>query len=153
MVHLLPRTWRDVGKRGQILLAVGFLWVLTGMGTLTGPEPPAWANVVMLRDYPVGVAWVATGLLAIAIALRPLRIEHDGAGFLGLYIMPAYYAAAYIIAWVDSLTPFVGSAGYARGWIASISYLAIVSVVLICANWADPPRMPPPCDHDGGGAP
>lgn len=127
-----------VGKRRRVLLAVGLLWLLTGIGSLVGPQPLAWQFVPLLRDSPLGAGWLLTGTLAVAVALRPRVLPHDGAGFAALYVMPAVYAAAYLIAWIDSLAP-VGGPGYPRGWIAALSYVAICAVVMICSDWSDCP--------------
>ena len=138
--HLLPRPWREVGKRGQILLTYGVLWVLIGVGTMTEPAPPAWTVIPLLAAFPLGPAWVVTGLIAIAYAWRPRIIGHDGVAFLALYVMPAYRAGAYILGWVDSLIDGVGGPGYPRGWLTSLTYLAMVAAVMICASWPEPPH-------------
>jgi hypothetical protein len=135
-----PRTWCDVGKRGQILLVFGVLWVGVGFGTVTQPAPSAWANVPLLSTVSDGYAWILTGLLAVAYAFRPVRVTADAVAFVALYVMPAYRAGGYLLAWIDSLSPTMGGPGYPRGWLTSLLYLAMVAAVMICGTWPEPPR-------------
>lgn len=138
--HLLPRPWCEVGKRGQILLVFGILWLGVGWGTLTQPPPAAWANVPLLATFPDGYVWLLTGAAAVAYAFRPSRLQNDAVGFVALYVMPAYRAGAYLLGWIDSLMPSVGGPGYPRGWLTALLYLAMVAAVMICATWPEPPR-------------
>lgn len=136
--NVTPRPWREVGKRGQILLVFGFLWVGTGVGTLISPRPEAWDDVPLLREFPGGWAWVACGAFAMFYAMRPRRVVHDGVAFVALYLPPAFRAGAYMLAWADSLTPF-GAIGYPRGWLSALVYLGLVAAVMICSSWPEPP--------------
>lgn len=136
---VMPRPWGEVGKRGQILLVFGFLWLGSGVGTLISPQPQAWDDVPLLREYPDGWVWIAAGLLSMAYALRPRHITHDGVAFVALYLPPAYRAGAYVLAWIDSLTP-LGAIGYPRGWLSALIYLGLVAAVMICSDWDEPLR-------------
>lgn len=141
MRHLLPRPPRAIGKRGQVLLILGFIWIVIGVNVWQNPDPASWAHLPILHDVPRwirGSAWIVTGLLAIAFAWRPQRIEHDGVGFLALYVMPAERVGIFFYGWLDYVFPF-GGPGYSRGLLSAAVYLAIVALVMVCARWADPP--------------
>lgn len=143
----MPRPWCEVGFRGQILLVFGVLWLGVGYGTVTEPAPDVWENVPLLLHIPDGWLWLATGAVAIAYAFRPIRLQRDAVGFVALYLMPAYHAGAYLIAWIDSLSTTVGGPGYPRGWLTALLYLAMVAAVMICARWPEPPhRLPAELD-------
>lgn len=134
---LLPRPWCEVDYRGQILLVFGALWTLSGIGNATQPPPTWWVNVWMLNGPPQSLyagTWVLTGLVAMAYALRPRMIVHDGLGFVALYLMPAYCAASYLLAWLDYMVAGWGGVGYPRGWLSALIYIGLVFAVMICAR-------------------
>ena len=144
MRHLLPRPPREVSKRGQILVIFGFIWTVIGLGIYQQPALPGYENL-LFTHMPVWLragAWVATGVIAVAYALRPSRIKTDGVGFLALYVMPAERAAIFLWGWVEHMIPG-GSVGYDRGLLAGFVYLALVASVMVIASWPDPPVNPP----------
>jgi hypothetical protein len=137
----LPRHWRELNKRGQILIVFGLIWIGIGGSVLWQTDPPGWEYLPFIQDVPRGIragAWAVTGLAAIAYAWRPHIIRHDGFGFLALYLMPAERAALFFLGWVDYMAPW-GGPGYARGLYAALVWLVIVIAVMICATWPDPP--------------
>lgn len=140
--RLVPPQWRVYfGKRRQILLTMGLLWVLLGLGNFVEPPPPAWDSVPMLHNIPpqvFGWTWALTGLIAVAYAVRPHTVDRDGLGFLALYAMPAYSGAAFLISWIDYVTDSVGGPGYSRGWLSALVYVGIGVMVTICSDWEEP---------------
>lgn len=141
MRHLLPRPPREVSKRGQILLVFGFIWCAIGFSVWQQPQMPGWENLLFSRiptDLRAG-AWVVTGLVAMAYALRPRTIPSDGIGFLALYIMPAERAAIFFWGSIDYEMTAFGGPGFSRGFFYGTVWLAIVAAVMICARWPDPP--------------
>lgn len=139
--RLLPRPWGEVNKRGQILLIFGFIWVIIGVNVYIEPDPAGWEHIWMFREIPRSIragGWIVTGGLAMAYALRPRWIDHDGLGFLALYMMPAERAAGMFWGWFDYLLP-VGGPGYSRGLMAGCVYLVIVAAVLVVSSWPNPP--------------
>jgi hypothetical protein len=147
MRHLrdfLPRPPREVDKRGQILLIFGFIWTVIGVSVYQQPALPGYGNL-LFSHIPLWLragAWIVTGVVAMAYALRPRVITNDGVGFLALYIMPAERAAIFLWGWVESITPG-GGPGYGRGLLAGAVYLVLVAAVMVIATWPDPPLNPP----------
>lgn len=142
--RLLPRHFHELGKRGQILLVFGILWMWLGLGVLLYPDPPQYSAIPMISDVPDavrGYAWMISGGVAVAYAWRPRRFDHDGLAFAALYIMPAYRVVAFSLAWLDYVMPWFGF-GYSRGLLAALPYAALVGAVMICASWAEPPTEP-----------
>lgn len=139
MTETPARTWwprhpRDLGKRGQILLIFGAVWVGVGAGVLYEGDPAAWDDLPAFSWWTPttrGLAWIATGLIAIVYALRPLRLRRDTIAFVALYIMPAWRVLAFTVEWFG---------GYSRGWIWALTYGCMVATVMICASWPEPPR-------------
>lgn len=144
MRQLMPRPPREVNKRGQILLIFGFIWCVIGISVYQHPTLPGFENLLFSRiptDLRAG-AWLVTGLVAMAYALRPRCIDHDGIGFLALYIMPAERAAIFLWGWVEWIIPG-GAPGYGRGLLAGAVYLVIVAAIMVIATWPDPPMHSP----------
>jgi hypothetical protein len=147
MRQLLPRPPREVNKRGQILAIFGFIWVVIGVSVYQQPSLPGYENL-LFEQIPTPIragAWIITGVLAMAYALRPRHITDDGIGFLALYVMPAERAAIFLWGWVEYVTPG-GGPGYARGLLAGAVYLTLVAAVMVIATWPDPPINPPAGD-------
>lgn len=145
MTHLLPRRWGEVNKRGQILLIFGAIWVAIGINVLQAPLPSGWEHIWLFREVPVPLragAWIFTGLVAMAYAVRPRWIHHDGLGFLALYVMPTERAVGLLWGWLDSVMPF-GGPGYPAGILGGLVYLVIVAAVLVIADWPNPPDNDP----------
>lgn len=132
--RLLPRPLHEAGKRGQILTVFGLVWIGIGYGTWVDGDPPTWAGLTPFQWLPYdwrARLWIITGLVALAYAIRPRLIPHDGIGFSALYIMPAWHVGAF--AWTEGH-------GYSHGWLWALTYGAMVAAVMICASWPDPPR-------------
>ena len=144
MHRLLPRHWRDIGKRCQILLIFGFIWTVIGVSVYQNPTTPGYENL-LFSQIPIHVralGWICTGLLAIAYALRPVWVVNDAIGFVALYIMPAERAAIFLWGYVQYLIPG-DSPGYGRGLLAGAVYLVLVAAVMVVASWPDPPKELP----------
>ena len=139
--RLLPRPPRDVGKRGQILLVFGLVWIGLGVGVLTEGDPAYYDQIVPFTWLPETVRawlWIVTGAAAVAYAWRPRIIAHDGLGFLALYLMPAYRCGAFLWGWLDSRLPLGGGPGYPHGWVSALIYAAMVAAVIVCSTWPNP---------------
>ena len=149
MRHLMPRHPREVNKRGQILAIFGFIWVVIGVSVYQNPTLPGYEHLLFsLIPTPVRAgAWIVTGVVAMAYALRPRSIDDDGIGFLALYIMPAERAAIFLWGYVEYLIPG-DSPGYGRGLLAGSVYLVLVAAVMVVATWPDPPINPPTEDDE-----
>lgn len=138
----LPRHLGEMGKRGQILATFGLVWVGIGLNVSAEGDPIAWATLppfVLLPTPLRGLAWIITGLIALAYSLRPTRVHGDWIGFVALYLMPAWRVAAFTWTWLDSMLP-LGGPCYPRGWLWAITCGCMVAAVMICATWPEPPR-------------
>jgi len=144
MQNWMPRRPKEVNKRGQILLIFGFIWVVIGFGVYQNPTLPGYEHLLFsLIPTPVrGGAWIITGVLAMAFALRPRSITNDGIGFVALYIMPAERAAIFFWGWVQYVIPG-DNPGYSRGLLAAAVYAVLVAAVVVISSWPDPPQNPP----------
>lgn len=143
----LPRTTRQIGRRGVMLLTFGVLWTVIGAGALSSSGSispsliheylPAWLRASL---------WIACGLLAIAYAFRPPGLS-DRVGFAALYIMPAVRVLSYTLAWIDYLVP-IGGEGYELGWRFAAIYASMLATVVITSGWPEPVRTPRPHELD-----
>lgn len=136
----LPRPIWDTGKRGSILLLLGTLWVLEGVSLIDYEIPgPHVAHQFLPNWIGVG-AWVVTGLIAVAAALRPPGIP-DHWGFTALYLMPAIRFISYAMGWVASwglFDPPPWMPSFSEGWRYVALYAGLVGVIMICAGWREP---------------
>ena len=147
LLPLPPRPPREVGKRGQILLVFGLIWIGLGVGVLTEGEPAYYDQIVPFTWLPETVRawlWIATGAVAVAYAWRPRIIAHDGLGFLALYLMPAYRCGAFLWGWLDSRLPLGGGPGGLGDLASALIYAAVVAAVMVCSSWPNPV----PADRD-----
>lgn len=140
--RLLPRPPSDLrrDKRGQILVIYGLVWIALGYNIIDEGDPITWSTLLPFQTLPPGprgLAWIVTGALAIAYAIRP-RVQGDGVGFLALYLMPAWRVVAFTWAWIDTYLP-LGGPGYPSGWLWALTYAVMVASVMVCASWPNPP--------------
>ena len=144
MRRLLPRHPREVGKRGQVLILLGIIWISLGAGLVIAGEPPHYAQIKLFTWVPLDlriVGWVGSGSIALACAWRPRIFHDDQIGYLALYVMPAWRCVAYLYGWLDSWLPLGGGAGYPRGWISAAVWGAITGLIIILSDWPDPIKV------------
>jgi hypothetical protein len=137
--------WHGVNKRGRVLLILGILWVGIGVNVLTDPVPPGWENIWLFSHVEPWIrasVWVVTGFFAFIVGLRRRNTQDDGFGFAALYFMPAERAGALLYGYADSLLPF-GGPGHPGGLLDAMIYLAIVALILVLSDWANPPAPLP----------
>lgn len=140
------RSWAPtlhIGHSGAILLAFGTIWLLTGLGLAIAGDAPIISTLWPIVWMPIWLRsglWLGAGAVAIAYALRPRWVTHDGLAWGLLYLPPAIRVLAYIIGWIDSLVPDAGGPGYDRGWLSALIYAAMCAAVMICSKWPDPGR-------------
>lgn len=138
-----PTLPRRHNKRSLVLLILGAIWVAIGINVHIEPNPPGWENIWLFSAPPPSLragAWVLSGLIAVTVALRPRRIADDWPGFLALYLMPAERVLGFFLGWLDYLFDSYGGVGYSRGLLSGLVYLVIVLLIMVIADWADPPR-------------
>ena len=145
----LPRNTKQVGRRGFVLLTLGFLWVLLGCSVFLEMDIPTAApegvfHLMVPADIR-GLLWMLTGVIAMCGAFRPPGFS-DAFGWTALYAMPALRMVSYLSGWLDWLVPF-GTPGYERGWVPAITWSVIVVLVATCAGWPEPTRVLPPTDE------
>lgn len=144
----LPRTAKQVGRRGTVLLILGFLWLLLGYSVLLDMDiptaDPAGVFHLMIPAEIRGFLWMLTGGIAMCGAFRPPGFS-DAFGWAALYAMPALRMVSYLSGWLDWVVPF-GTTGYERGWVPAITWGVIVALIATCAGWPEPARVLPPTD-------
>ena len=142
----LPRSTKQVGRRGFVLLTLGFLWVLMGVSvaqSIDAPYPPPPGVFHLLLPETIrGPLWMLTGVIAACAAFRPPGFS-DAFGWAALYAMPALRMVSYLSGWLDWIIPF-GTPGYERGWVPAVTWAVIVVLIATCAGWPEPTRVVPP---------
>lgn len=136
-----PRHWRDVNKRGQALLTLGLIWLGIGIGVWIEPNPTGWEHIWLFHAPPLELragAWLFSGLFAMAFAVRPEAVEHDGLAFGVLIFMPIQRVLGFLLAWLDYVMPW-GGPGYSRGLLSAVVWVAIVVLIRLIASWPNPP--------------
>jgi hypothetical protein len=125
-----------IGRRGAVLLTLGFAWIMFGVGVLL--EEPIPGTEKLLHEQIPGpirfTLWASMGLFAMANAFAPPR-KSDKWGFLALYIMPAERALSYVWGWIGS---WDNVDGYSRGWFSAIVWIIVMILVLITSGWKEP---------------
>ena len=145
----LPRTVKQVGRRGTVLLTLGVLWLLLGCSVFLSMDIPTAAPAgvfhLLIPADVRGLLWMLTGVIAMCAAFRPPGFI-DAFGWTALYAMPALRMVSYLSGWLDWIVPF-GTPGYERGWVPAITWAVIVVLVARCAGWPEPARVPPLTDE------
>lgn len=132
-------TWLadHIGRRGNMLLLMGCVWVFMGLSLIFGKEltHPAEAFVLHQSIPPEirGLAWIGSGATAITCAF----LEVDRIGFAGLTFMPALRCGSFGTAWFASLIPG-GEVGLESGWSGLLVWGVIILVIVNAAGWAEP---------------
>lgn len=115
----------DHKGQGMLLLAVG--WLAIGWSS-TEPLPPhswVWHESLPL-PVRVGIWWTPAAV-AVFTAFRPGRPCRSVAFFL-LMLSPGQRAVSYLTGWVVAARPGPPE-GYARGWVAALTYLLLMAFV------------------------
>lgn len=139
----LPRHSRNISKREQMLMMLGFIWILIGFSTF---ETAGTRPATLLHEYPPtslrGGLWIGTGLLAFAAAWRPPGMK-DTFGWAMLYVMPTLRVVSYLLAWIASwdwipTENLTFTEPYSNGWRFAAVYLAQSLTIVICSGWPNP---------------
>ncbi len=146
--RFLPRSARQVGRRGAILMVFGFLWIVVGAGVFGSEGLGEGLLHEIVPSEIRGTLWVVTGLIAIGHAFRPPGMS-DAVGFAALYITPAIRVLSYGLAWVGSWFPGMGQ-GYPQAWRFLAVYAAMLAAVVITSGWPEPTQAPRPERDDDG---
>lgn len=133
------RWWppRFLGYRDKMLLVLGVGWVFMGLAVPDERQFPGVLHFVLPQWLRMAL-WVVSGLIAIAVAFRPLRRPNDAYAWLALFIGPAVRGLSYMWAWIDWLVP-AGSEGYSRGWAWALIYAIMLGVIIVAASWPESP--------------
>ncbi len=147
--RLLDPELRHFNKRGQILLIFGLIWVSIGFSVLDQPVAAGQEHLIF-TNIPTQLrvsAWIVTGFIAAAAAFRPVQVKSDDYAFFALYIMPAERVLIFTVGYIDYHVPGLtvgpvevfGTPGYSRGLYSALIWLVIISAVIVCSRWPDPP--------------
>ena len=130
------------GRRGVLVSVLGAVWILMGVGIITGASAPdITADLIhLLIPAPLRVAlWIGTGTVAFVLAHSP---RWSWIGVAGLAIMPLIRGWSYLWAWVTWLIPGAPD-GYADGWYSGIFYLLALVLVAVAADMPPNPPLTP----------
>lgn len=141
---LTTRAASNLGRRGAVLLTLGFCWILFGLsviGEQLGFAPgydPGLLHL-MIPD-PIRIfLWMSTGFIAITYAWRPAHVS-DAVGFVALVIMPAERAVSYFWGWIVWMTGPPGD-GFERGLVQGMFWLAFLLLIHIASGWSEPTKV------------
>lgn len=133
-----------LGYRGRVLLAFGVAWVAYGVNLAV--EPPLatsfrWSGLFheALPIWLRVLLWSGSGTVSIIAAFMP-RGSKDSWGFVAVMFMPAERMASYLVGYFSHLFGGTGSPAYLA---SAFLWAAVVSVVLVCAQWPEPDRRAP----------
>src|SRR4051812_36799177 len=137
MMNHVGGYFRNLGRRGALLLTLGLVWVLTGLATFGTPAIPDadWAWFEDLPTWPRALLWISTGLVAIVFAGYP-KSHSDAPGFAALYIVPFLKLLSFLTGWFVSLLP--DQEGFSRGFLSGMIYGVVLIILVICAGWKEP---------------
>lgn len=135
--RLLPRSPRQTGRRGAVLLTYGILWVVIGLGVYDSAGIGQGLLHEMIPSQVRGALWITTGLLAIAYAWRP-RGMNDALGFAALYLAPTVRVLSYGVATVLAALPGEHPGAYDNAWRFLVIYAAMVAGIAITSGWKEP---------------
>lgn len=131
--RIVRRLFRQLGRRGVILLAYGTVWALVGYGQIIAPQPDQRGLTLATQMLPLhawGWLWIGTGFIAIASAWLPQGV--DWPGFLALPLIVLPWMLSYLTAWIQGDFP--------RGWVAAAVWGALAVPVIVVAGWRETPR-------------
>lgn len=143
-----PPAW--LGRRGAILLCLGYVWVIVGIGVPTEPTHPD-SSIIAYELIPVPVRigmWITAGLLGIAGATID-RPRWEKWGYMALIFMAAERMLSFFLSWVVWLvvetTDLLGVTGdldygFGRGFIAASFWLAVTVMLYTASGWDEPSR-------------
>lgn len=121
---------RHLSPRGLSIVVLGLLWIPLGIGTLHGLSgKPDNAPHLHIPAEIRGIAWILTGLFAIAIGMRGKRHLHRYA-LAALAVMPTVRALSYSASWAMWL---LGVGGSPAGYYTSAPWWAFMQSVLMAS--------------------
>ena len=132
----LRKVTLHVGRRGVFLILFGVVYGLLGYSYLQVPVTPAVHRAlhVALNVAPLSVyawAWITAGIICAAAGL--LSPRRKPVGFAVAMLMPALWAAVFLIAWVNGDMP--------RGWTSAVVFAALAGAVGVVAGMQDTREM------------
>ena len=139
------RTKARLGRRGAMLLSLGFIYVMVGYADLTRPRPTIEDAYHLAIDPQVrGALWAFTGLLAMLYAFVGHRRDApwwwtDAVGWVALYLLPSVRVTSYGGSWLLWLGSG-GAAGDSSAWYLAVLHIPFILIVLICSGWLENPK-------------
>lgn len=137
MRHLIHR---HIGVRAEGMILAAAIWILVGVGVLTGPSPTLTPSVWHLA-FP---AWVRIALwwipAIIAVILAPSE-RLSRWGLAALTLPPVTQGCSYLWAWAMDWIPGPPP-GDPRGWLSACYYALMVAFVVLLAHIPASVRAP-----------
>ena len=115
-----------IGKRGLVLLMFGGVWASIGIGLRDAPQS---RSIPLFHSIPMewqAWAWIATGLLAIFLALTA---RNEWRGYPVLFPMPFFQAVGYGVGLFTNHLPLTGV----------VVWALLVGILFVLADWPEPP--------------
>lgn len=129
------------GRRGLILIALGFGFALFGVSILIlpeasrfsrpGPSPLDWAD-----SYLWGYLWLGCGIIGLLVGLQRRRAP-DVIGYTAVFIPPAVWTFLYIYSYMVWAATG-GEFGEPFTWASACIWADFMFLIRICAGWDDP---------------
>jgi len=128
-------------KRASVLLLLGVIFTVSGYvmwdtapdlarSPLAAQAYAAHTDVMPLRAWAGVFVFVgATSAVAAFVPRLPAWV-----GFSGLQALASFWGLLFIASYAQT--------GYGRAWVACLQWAAIVGVLVIIADWEDPPPDP-----------
>jgi hypothetical protein len=131
--------------------ALAWLWIAAVLWVDTGALGVLPVTLEWMTTDVRGAGWIATGMVALAVALTHRAGCSDAVGWCALALMPGIRGGSYLLAYVDSWMPALGGVGARAAWAPTGLWLTVALVVACIAKRVrDPlPAAAEACDAGG----
>jgi hypothetical protein len=130
-----PTRWlaRKLGRRGAVLVILGFGFIAVGLGDLLTQEH-SWFLHLPVPTLATAVLWMAAGAVAVEASFTRKRRDHTGRGFAALVVPLIVQVFSDLVGGVSALLGY----GDRQGGLAdALAWGALLALVLTMAGWPE----------------
>lgn len=121
-----------LGLRCEAMIFLGVLWILFGVGVLTGAsDPPEDMIFVRFPQEIRAMAWAGTGIGAIVTGWGS---SGTSKALGGLMAMPLLRVVSYLWSYILYLIPGVNPGEYPKAWFWGVMYFALMMLVMFVVH-------------------